>query len=155
MFHGMSVMKLSKKSKWCENEISTFLENVKIPIRLSFMNENNEPLICSLWFKYENGVMWSASHKNSFLISQLKVNRNISFEVSTNDYPYKGVRGKATVELSKLDAAPVLNDLLSKYLEGSNVGLSSWLMSRVEDEYAIKIFPSFINSWDFSDRMDN
>lgn len=147
-------MKVSSKSKWNEKEISRFLESANFPIRVSFINHNDEPSICSLWFKYENGHIWSASHANSFLVRQLKNNRVISFEVSTNEYPYKGVRGKATVELSKIDAKAVLNQLTEKYLDGSNTRLSEWLMSRIEDEYAIKMTPSFINSWDFSDRME-
>jgi len=68
--------------------------------------------------------------------------------------PYKGVRGKAQVELSMKDAGNVLGNLISKYLGSGNSKLASWLMSRADDEYVIKIKPALINSWDFSDRME-
>lgn len=147
-------MKLNTKSQWDEAQIITFLENSETPIRLSFLNKANEPQICSLWYQYDNGVLWCASHKNSFLIKQLKRNVKISFEISTNEYPYKGIRGKAQIELSTINAQEVLAKLISKYLDSSNSKLSTWLMSRADDEYAIKIIPTLVNSWDFSDRME-
>lgn len=111
-------------------------------------------MICSLWFTYSDGALWCASHKNSYVINQLHTNTKVSFEISTNEYPYRGVRGKANVELSTLNAKHVLSELISRYLDQGNSQLASWLMSRVDDEYILKITPSLINSWDFSDRME-
>lgn len=147
-------MKIHPKSRWNETRIVEFLENSNFPIRISFLDESNEPHICSLWYKYGEGELLSASHKNSFLIRQLMNKKIIAFEVSSNEYPYKGVRGKATIELSTINANTVLRDLISKYLGSGNAQLSSWLMSRTDDEYVIRIIPSTINSWDFSDRME-
>lgn len=147
-------MNLSKKSQWNEEQISRFLSGATLPIRLSFLNKDNEPQICSLWFLFDQGALWAASHENAFLIRQLKRHKQVAFEVSTNDYPYKGVRGKAEVELRKDDAEPVLKALINKYLGDSNSQLASWLLGRAKEEYAIKISPTFINSWDFSDRME-
>ncbi len=146
-------MKINSKSKWGESEIKAFLNASIIPMRLAFMNKNDEPMICSLWFKFIDDSLWSASHENSYVVSQLKNNRKVSFEISTNEYPYKGVRGKAEVELSKLNADNVLAELIDKYLDERNSKLASWLMSRADGEYVLKITPSIINSWDFSDRM--
>ena len=86
-------------------------------------------------------------------MKQLKNNGKVSFEISTNEYPYKGVRGKALAELSKLDADNVLAGLIDKYLDERNSKLAAWLMSRSDSEYVLKITPSIINSWDFSSRM--
>ena len=41
-----------------------------------------------------------------------------------------------------------------KYLDEKNSKLASWLMSRADSEYVLKIRPSIINSWDFSGRME-
>ena len=146
-------MQLNPKSPWDEPKIVQFLETSEFPIRLAFLDKANEPLICSLWYQYENGVLWCASHKKSFLVSRLKNNKKIGFEVSTNDYPYKGVRGKAEVELSMLNTESTLSTLIAKYLGSGNAQLSSWLLSRADDEYVIKITPKTVNSWDFSHRM--
>ncbi|ROR97973.1 hypothetical protein EDC56_3642 [Sinobacterium caligoides] len=146
-------MMISDDCQWSQQEILSFLAAAKIPLRASFCNTKNEPMICSLWFKSDGITLWAASHENSYLIKQLKHNQTISFEVSTNEYPYKGVRGKATVELVKNNADAILHELIDKYLGNSNNQLATWLLSRASNEYAIKITPSHINSWDFSDRM--
>ena len=118
------------------------------------MNEDAEPMICSLWFKFIDDSLWCASHEKSYVVRQLKNNCKVSFEISTNEYPYKGVRGKASAELSKFNADHVLSGLIGKYLDERNSRLASWLMSRADSEYVLKITPSIINSWDFSGRME-
>lgn len=148
-------MKLNKKSQWQEDQITAFLETAGFPIRLSFLNQANEPKICSLWFQYSDGAIWSASHKNSFLIKQLQNNQTVAFEVSTNEYPYKGVRGTAEVALSMSNADKVLDSLIKKYLGNGNSSLATWLMSRSDDEFVIKMTPTKVNAWDFSDRMQS
>ena len=44
----------------------------------------------ALWFKFMDDSLWSASHENSYIVKQLKNNGKVSFEISTNEYPYKG-----------------------------------------------------------------
>lgn len=147
-------MKIHRNSAWSQQEISTYLDQANTPLRISCNDGDGYPIICSLWFVHQNGVLWSASHKNSHIIKTLLDNPKIGFEVATNDYPYHGVRGKADIELLEKDGESVLEKVIDKYLEDSNQSLATWLMSRKKDEYAIKISPLSINAWDFSDRMD-
>ena len=86
-------MKISSKSQWDESEIRRFLNNATIPMRLSFMNKNGEPMICSLWFKFIDDSLWSASHQNAYVVNQLKNNSKVSFEISTNEYPEPLAKG--------------------------------------------------------------
>lgn len=146
-------MKLHAKSQWNQIQIEDFLASVNIPMRLAFLDKHNEPMVCSLWFMFDGKTLWSASHKNAYVIRCLKQIKKVSFEVSTNDYPYKGVRGKAEVKLSTDNASYVLNQLIEKYLADGNEALASWLMSRADNEYILKITPLTMNAWDFSDRM--
>lgn len=146
-------MKINSKSAWSEHEIVDFVTHSEIPLRLATVDTNGYPLICSLWFYYDEGVFWSATHKNARVIELLKRHAGIGFEIATNDYPYKGVRGKADVELVREGAGAVLERLIDRYLHGSNRDLSDWLLSRKNDEYALKIVPITINAWDFSSRM--
>ena len=146
-------MEIHEKSDWEKDQIETFLLEAQVPVRLAFCDAYGHPRICSLWFKYENGMLWSASHRNAYLVRQLVNDNRVSFEVSTNDYPYKGVRGKAGVELSRERAGDVLGALIEKYLGDTNRELAEWLLSRADEEYAIKITPQSVNAWDFSGRM--
>ena len=146
-------MKINSKSAWSQQEIFKYLDNASTPIRIACTDSDGYPVICSLWFVHKDGVLWSASHKNSHLIKTLSQNPKIGFEVATNHYPYYGIRGKANISLFKDSSELVLDKVIDKYLQGSNAKLSQWLKSRQDDEYAIKIEPTTLNSWDFADRM--
>lgn len=146
-------MKIHSNSSWSKGEIFDYLDRATTPIRISCSDQDEYPVICSLWFIHQDGVLWAASHRNSYIIKALKSNSKIGFEVATNEYPYYGVRGKANVSLLQDDSENILEKVIDKYLQGSNKKLSSWLLSRKKDEYAIKICPVSINSWDFSKRM--
>jgi nitroimidazol reductase NimA-like FMN-containing flavoprotein (pyridoxamine 5'-phosphate oxidase superfamily) len=147
-------MKISKKSTWTEGEIEVFLAAAKTPMRLAFNDRDGFPGVCSLWFYFDEGCFWAASHKNSHVIKMLKQSGKVSLEVATNEYPYKGVRGKANVELTTDGASAVLNRLIDRYLVDGNNKLADWLLSRVADEYVLKVTPHTLNAWDFSSRMD-
>ncbi|MFV8818019.1 pyridoxamine 5'-phosphate oxidase family protein [Haliea sp. E17] len=147
-------MKIHPGSAWSESEIAKYLEEANTPIRISTAGSDGYPLICSLWFVYRDGVLWAASHKNSHIIKMLRRNPKIGFEVATNEYPYHGVRGKADVTLHEDSTENILEKVIDKYLQGGNKKLAAWLLSRQKDEYAIKISPVALNSWDFSGRME-
>lgn len=147
-------MKISKKSAWTQSEIEQFLADAKTPMRLAFNDLDGFPAVCSLWFFFDQGIFWAASHKNSHVVKMLKQSEKVSVEIATNEYPYKGVRGKANVDLSLDGADAVLNRLIDRYLVDGNNKLADWLLSRAADEYVMKITPRLLNAWDFSSRMD-
>lgn len=147
-------MKIHSNSAWSKEEIFSYLDRAKTPIRIACNGKGGYPLICSLWFFHDDGTLWAASHKNAHIIKVLQSNAKVGFEVATNEYPYHGVRGKADIELIDDSSGDVLSELIDKYLQGSNKTLSSWLMSRSSEEWAMKIVPTFLNSWDFSNRME-
>lgn len=147
-------MKIHRKSVWSQKEIFNYLDKASIPLRIACNEEGGYPVICSLWFIHDDGVLWSASHKNSHIIKLLQRNAKIGLEVATNERPYHGVRGRANVELVDDSAGIILSKVIEKYLQGGNKELSTWLLSRKQDEYALKIKPTLLNSWDFSSRME-
>lgn len=146
-------MKIHASSPWSEEEIFSYLDRATTPIRISCDDGDGYPIICSLWFIHQDGVLWAASHQDAHIIKVLMKNPKIGFEVATNDYPYRGVRGKANITLLKGDPENILEKAIDKYLQGSNTKLSNWLLSRKQEEFAIKICPISVNSWDFSKRM--
>ncbi len=146
-------MKIHPSSSWSKDEIFNYLDRATTPIRVSCNDDDGYPVICSLWFFHQDGVLWAASHRSAHIIKLLRRNPKIGFEVATNEYPYHGVRGKADITLLEDISENILEKVIDKYLQGSNKKLSSWLLSRKKDEYAIKICPISLNSWDFSKRM--
>ena len=58
-------MKISSSSVWTLPELSQFLSDELIPIRLAVMN-GEFPLVCSVWFQWDpttNSIL-CASHEN-------------------------------------------------------------------------------------------
>jgi nitroimidazol reductase NimA-like FMN-containing flavoprotein (pyridoxamine 5'-phosphate oxidase superfamily) len=147
-------MKISSSSVWSLPELSQFLSDELIPIRLAVMN-GEFPLVCSVWFQWDpttNSIL-CASHEKSYLISRLKKNPRIGFEIASDRPPYRGVRGKAIVSLEREGVAEVLNSLIDRYLTDRNDSLAKWLLSRIDEENVLRIEPELITSWDYSNRM--
>ena len=137
---------------WSGAEIETFLSETRIPLRLSFAG-NSGLLIVPVWFEYQAGRLWSCSPSDSFLVRALRDNAEVAFDVSTNDLPYRGVRGRGRASCTTAADNQTLERLLQRYLAGTDNPLAQWLLSRDVSEAVIEIDVTWLTSWDFSDRM--
>ncbi len=151
----MSTISVSKTSAWTNTEVEKFLSEQLIPVRLCCNGNDGYPLICSMWYAYDEQYLWCAVHESALLSKLLAKNNKVAFEVAPNDMPYRGVRGHGVAELVRADAAGVLSNLLQRYKVDSGSNLAKWLMGRKDEEYAIKIKIEFITSWDFTERMSS
>jgi uncharacterized protein YhbP (UPF0306 family) len=147
--------KLSTKSAWSQSQVDDFLLKQTIPVRLAALDKGF-PFICSLWYVYrsENRHLYCVSHKGSKIVELLEKEDRCAFEISPNEPPYLGVRGKAIATLSEHGAEPVLNEAIDRYLKASNSSLATWLLSRVNEEYLIDLSPVWWTAWDYSNRME-
>ena len=134
---------------------SPFLRDSLIPLRLSAIDQDGFPVICSLWYLYHDDALYCVSHRNAKIIRLLKARPECGFEIAVNGIPYRGVRGKAIASLSSDSEGVLLSKLIDRYLGGSNQALADWLMSRKADEIAICLRPKTLSSWDFSERMSD
>ena len=135
------------------SEMEKFLGDSKIPIRLAFKTKSNWPLIISLWFLYRDGLIYCATQESAKIVSHLKNDPQCAFEISGDYPPYCGVRGKALARIDKSLGAEILEQLLSRYLGGFESDLAQTLLSKKESEVAIVLDPTWISTWNFSDRM--
>ena len=149
----MNIDNLSKKSAWNKQELQDFLVSSKIPIRISVLDDEY-PLICSVWFEYLDEKLVIVSHEDSKLAKTLLRQRKCGFEIASNDPPYKGVRGKADVVAEAEGSGDTLRRVIQRYLGGTNQKLASWLLSRVEHEVKFTLHPTWVTSWDYSERME-
>ena len=137
---------------WTGAEVERFLLESRIPLRLSFESRNG-PIIVPLWFAYRSGRMLSCSPEDSTLVKSLSAKPDVAFDVSTNDLPYRGVRGRGRATCTATADTAQLEELLTRYVGGTDGQLAQWLLSRSKRESIITIEPSWLTSWDFSDRM--
>lgn len=137
---------------WDFPEVSTFLQQAVIPIRVASSGSRG-PIVQSLWFDYDEDALWCATQASSVLVKRLTANNEIGFEVSGDDAPYRGVRGTGVASIHPELAGEVLHRLIKKYQGDAETDLSQWLLSRLDKEVAVKITALTLATWDFSGRM--
>jgi len=128
------------------------LFEARIPLRLSVQTRKG-PLIVPLWFDWDGEHLWCASHCSAAIIGALEQAPLCAFDLSTNEMPYRGLRGRGTVRCLPAQGGPVLERLIDRYLPDRTHPLARWLLSRREEEVAIEITPTWQTSWDYSTRM--
>ena len=137
-----------------EEGLQNVVINAKIPIRLAFIDSDNEPRVISLWYIYIDGKIFCATQKTSRIVRHLKENPICGFEIAADTPPYKGIRGKGITKIIEEKGTRILSVLMDKYLERKESKLSEYLRNNSETEVAIEITPNKIFSYDYSKRME-
>ncbi len=125
----------------------------EIPVRLASLSAGGAPLLCSLWFLYDEGAIWCATPRTAKVVELLQHDPRCGFEVGGDLMPYRGVRGQGSATLSRADGPATLLRLIDRYLHSRDSGFARWLIARQDAEVAIRIEPAWLTSWDFSARM--
>jgi len=146
-------VKLTASSAWSLEEIERFVDGQRIPLRLACLTARREPLVCSLWYVYEDRSFWLATQKSARVARNLERHPLCGFEIAPETPPYKGVRGQAEARLLPERGPEVLARLIDRYLGGRDSDFAKWLMARSDREVAIRLVPTWLTSWDFSARM--
>jgi hypothetical protein len=130
-----------------------FLNAVRIPIRLACKTKTDWPIVISLWFVHQDGLLYCATQSSAKIVSYLQHDNRCAFEIAADQPPYCGIRGQAKVWIDEKLGVEVLEKLLVRYLGGTDNALAKKLLANSESEVAIVLEPVRIYSWDFSDRM--
>jgi len=134
---------------WDRDETEAFLTNETIPIRLSCRTKGDDLWMLSLWYRYRDGSLWCATSAEADVVDYLSHDDRVAFEISTNEPPYRGVRGNGT---ASVDPDPD-KQLLKELLGGTDSPLAKRLLSPKRSEVRIRIDPNREYTWDFSERM--
>lgn len=149
---------------WERTGVVEFLEDAMIPLRLACTTPSGYLWMLSLWFRVrETGggdeddaatYLECATGRGADVVGYLREDPAVAFEVSTNEVPYRGVRGRGEVTIEPDPEKAVLKDLLERYLDGTDSRLARNLLAADREEVTLRIDPAKVYSWDFSDRMD-
>ncbi len=137
---------------WSEDEAEAYLTDRTIPIRLACHTSGGLWML-SLWYRYEGGAFHCATGADADVVEYLRSDSAVAFEVSDNEPPYKGVRGRGTATVTSGDGKELLETLLERYLGGTDSDLATKLLDADREEIHIRIEPSKLYTWDFTDRM--
>jgi hypothetical protein len=124
-------------------------------MRLASNTDSGFPVILSLWFLPEEDELLAAVHRDARIVKRLRADPRCAFEIAPNEPPYRGVRGRAIASLDPNRASALLQRLLDRYLGSSDSSLGRFLLARAEEELIVRLQPSRIASWDYSQRMED
>lgn len=133
--------------------VDVYLQETKIPIRLSCVMESGWPAVLSLWYLLEEGALFCATPENARVVSYLRAEPRCSFEVASDQPPYCGVRGRAIATIDRERGEEILERLLLRYMGGLDNALARSLLRRSGPEAAIRLDPQNFYTWNFTSRM--
>jgi hypothetical protein len=138
---------------WTRAEATSFLADATVPVRVACRTPEGGLWMLSLWFLPWDGSLWCATGADADVVRYLSHDDGVAFEVSTNDPPYRGVRGAGTTTVEADTDKSLLRALFDRYLGGTDNRLADRLLDDDRDEVRIRIDPSRLYTWDFADRM--
>jgi nitroimidazol reductase NimA-like FMN-containing flavoprotein (pyridoxamine 5'-phosphate oxidase superfamily) len=166
---------------WDRERVDEFLAAAGVPVRLGCRTPGDQPWIVSLWFAWDPdagsvpddgnapdagsasddrdasetppGAIRCATSASADLVEFVENDDNVSFDVSTNDPPYKGVRGRGRATVAPDEDKQLLRSLLSTYLGGTDNPTADRLLRAEREEVEIRIEPERLHTWDYSERM--
>jgi len=144
---------VKRRGPWGPDEIDGFLAGARVPLRLSCNGAAGTPMLASLWFVPEDGLLWCATPRSARVAQRLAEDPRCAFEVAEETAPYRGVRGQGRATLHDDRGAEILEHLIARYLEDPGCDFARWLRGRAADETAIAVAPARLLSWDFGERM--
>ena len=141
-------------TKLSEEQISDFLANSKLNLRLGTIYSAGDPNIHPVQYFYEKGKLYVLSSKTSKKVQNIKNKNTVYFCVDDETPPPKGVRGKATVEIldNIQDILPIAEKLCLKNLGSVDNEIAKHFLDSVKNGFHIllEITPKYYSSWDHS-----
>jgi nitroimidazol reductase NimA-like FMN-containing flavoprotein (pyridoxamine 5'-phosphate oxidase superfamily) len=134
-------------------EAQRFLRDTVVPVRLAGLTASGWPLVLSVWFLYHDGALWCASRPGARIVEHLERDARCAFEVARDAPPYRGVRGQARASVLRGEGSRLLGELIDRYLGARTSPLARRLLAAAADEVAIRIVPTRLATWDYTERM--
>jgi len=138
---------------WGPEAVTDFLQASTLPIRIATRRSDGSLWPVALWYRYRDGVFECATEASADLVGILRNDPTVGIDVSTNDVPYRGVRGTGRASITREGARSLLRELIHRYLGDTDSTLATRLLSNDREEVVIRIDPAAIYSWDYADRM--
>lgn len=145
---------------WDRDGVAAFLDDAEIPLRLACTTPSGHLWMVSLWFRRSEPDagdgslrLECATSRSADVVGYLREDPGVAFEISTNEVPYRGIRGRGEVAIEPDEGKATLRALIERYLGGTDSKLARNLLSEGREEVVLRIDPAKVYSWDFSERM--
>jgi general stress protein 26 len=138
-----------------ETEVNSFLQS-KLNMQIATIDEDGYPVIQPVWFLFDNdsGKIYTGTAKMTKKVKNIQRDPNkIYFSIDEENYPYKGVKGRAVARISEdiEKNLEIVEKINLKYLGTLEHPLAKMLMENTRNgiEVVIEIIPKFFSAWDF------
>ena len=138
-----------------EQEVINFLQS-KLNLQLATIDENGDPNIQPVWFDYEKDSekLHIMTSKMSNKVRNIRIKSNVYFSIDDENFPYKGVKGKAIARIIEdhQKVVSMAEKINIKYLGTLEHPLAKMLMEFAQNgtEILLEISPKFFSTWDFA-----
>ena len=142
---------------WDRDRVDDYLSAARVPVRLGCRTPSDRPWTVALWFAWDpdrsSGAIRCATSADADLVDFVGHDDEVSFDVSTNDPPYAGVRGRGRATVLPDGDKDLLRSLLEQYLGGVDNPTGERLLRPEREEVEIRIEPERLHAWDYAGRM--
>jgi general stress protein 26 len=139
-----------------EQEIKDFLTKSVLNVHLGTVDSRGDPNVHPAWYYYNtsNGRLYVETSKSAKKTDNLRKNKNVYFCIDNPNPPYKGVRGKGTVDIHE-DIGfnlPIAEKILVRYLGTLEHPMSKSLIEAQKGGQSVmlEITPQYFSTWDYS-----
>jgi uncharacterized pyridoxamine 5'-phosphate oxidase family protein len=136
-----------------ETEVINFLAS-KLNIQIATIDEEGYPMIQPIWFIYDNesSKIYIATQKTTKFQNIRKNPGKIYFSIDDENFPYKGVKGRAVAKISEdiQKNLPIVDKINIKYLGTIEHPLAKMIVENTKNgvEVVIELTPKFFSAWD-------
>jgi nitroimidazol reductase NimA-like FMN-containing flavoprotein (pyridoxamine 5'-phosphate oxidase superfamily) len=137
-----------------ESQARMFLTQSKSTLLLGTTNADGTPMIHPVWYYFDSAKtkLYFYSEPAMKKATNVKKRNQIYFDVDSDKWPYKGVKGKgkARVITAKGEALSHGANILAKYVKKGQPLIKSALENIKSGGYVVfEITPAYFTSWDY------
>ena len=136
-----------------EREARAFLAKSRSTLILGTTDADGSPMIHPVWYYFDNAKTRLYFYTEPTLKKAVNIGaRNqVYFDVDSDKWPYKGVKGKGRARIvSGGDALPLASKILARYVKKGQPMIKSVLGKVRTGGYVVfEVTPAYFTSWDY------
>ncbi len=138
-----------------EDEINSFLQGT-LNLHLGTVDDKGEPNIQPVWFHHdtENQKIFISTYANSKKMKNMQKNPLVYFSIDEDKFPYRCVKGKATVSISEniSENIPIVEKICLKQIGTLDDPFSQMILDTAKsgNSFVVEMTPKFFSTWDMS-----
>lgn len=141
-------------SKLSHDQLAEFLSKSKLNLLLGTIDEKGDPNVHPVWYLYNKDFLFIETSKSSKKVQNIQRNNLVYFCVDDEKIPYKGVRGKAKVNIHEdvEHNVPIAEKIMLKYTGSLDNEVAKFLLDGVKNAQSVilELTPSYYSTWDHS-----